>query len=98
MAEPPLLSLQHVREAFELVVAGAVDSPSSTAVVDEGVGSFLKHSLLVSDDDLRRAQLDQSLETVVAVDHPAIEVVQVAGGKASPVELNHRPQIWRNDR
>ena len=36
-----------------------------------------------------RVELDEPLEAVVAVDYAAIEVVQVAGGKAAAVELDH---------
>ena len=37
-------------------------------------------------------------QTVVAVDDPAVQVVQVGGGKASAVQLNHRADVRRDDR
>jgi hypothetical protein len=46
-----------------------------TAIVEERVHSFLQHALFVPDDDIRRLQLEQVLETVVPVDDAAIEIV-----------------------
>src|SRR5439155_19545221 len=51
----------------------------------------------VADDDLWSAELEKPLEPVVAVDHAAVEVVEVAGGKTATIELDHRPQIGRKD-
>src|SRR5207249_8286021 len=83
------LALQHVAERLELAVAGARDGAAPAPVVDQGVDRLLQHPLLVADDDLGRAQLQQPLEPVVAVDDAAVEVVQVGGRKAAAVELDH---------
>ena len=80
------------------MVAGAGDRPAAAAVVDERVARLLEHPLLVADDDLRGAQLEQSLEPVVAVDDAPVEVVQVGGREAAAVELDHRSQVRRDDR
>ena len=80
------------------MVAGAGDRPAAAAVVDQRVARLLEHPLLVADDDLRGAQLEQSLEPVVAVDDAAVQVVQVGGREAAAVELDHRPQVRRDDR
>ena len=45
-----------------------------------------------------RAQLEQSLEPVVAVDDAAVQVVEVGGREAAAVELDHRAQVRRDDR
>ena len=63
------------------------------AVVDQSVHQLLKHALLVADDDFRRAELQQPLETVVAVDDAAVEVVEVGGGEAAAVQLHHGAQV-----
>ncbi len=68
------------------------------AVVEEGVHRFLQHALLVPDDDLRGLELQQLLEAVVAVDDPAVEIVQVGGRETPTVQGNQRPQVRRNDR
>ena len=98
LAEAALLALEHVGQALQAVVARAGDGAAATAVVDERVTGLLQHALLVADDDLRRAQLEQPLEAVVAVDDAAVQVVEVGGGEAAAVELHHRPQVGRDDR
>jgi len=98
LAEPALLAAEHVRERLELVVAGPRDRAAAAAVVHERVDRLLEHALLVADDDLRRAELEQTLEPVVPVDHAAVEVVQVAGREPAAVELHHGAQVRRDDR
>ena len=98
LAEPALLALEHVGQALEAVVAGARDRPAAAAVVDQGVARLLEHPLLVADDDLGRAELEEPLEAVVAVDDAAVQVVQVGGREAAAVELDHRPEVRRDHR
>src|SRR5450759_3417237 len=98
LAEPALLALQHVGERLQFAVAGARDRTAAAAVVDQRVDRFLEHPLLVAHDDLGRAELEEPLEAVVAVDHTAVEVVQVGRGEAATVELDHRAQLWWDDR
>jgi len=98
LAEAPLLALQHVRQALQGPVARPGDRSATSAVVEQGVDGLLEHPLLVVDDDLGCAQVQEPLQAVVPVDDPAVEVVEVRGGEAAPVELDHRPQVGRNDR
>ena len=98
LAEAPLLALQHVREALQPVAAAARHRPAPPTVVDQRIHRFLQHPLLVADDDLRRAQLQQPPQPVVAVDHPTVEIVQIRGREAPAVELHHRAQIRRQHR
>ena len=72
--------------------------PGAPSVVDERVHRFLQQPLLVVDDALRRADLRDLLQPVVPVDDAPVEVVQVGRGKAAAVELDHRPQLRRDDR
>src|SRR6185295_16955083 len=44
------------------------------------------------------AEIQQPLETVVAVDDTAVQVVEVAGREAATVELHHRAQFGRDHR
>ena len=67
-------------------------------VVHQGVDRFLQHPLFVTDDDLRGLQLQQIAQTVVTIDHPTIEVVQIGGGKTATFQRNQRTEIRRNDR
>src|SRR3989440_46751 len=70
----------------------------AAAVVEQCVHGLLQHPLLVVDDDLGRTEVDQPLEAVVAVDHAAVQVVQVGRGEAATVELHHRAQVRRDHR
>ena len=98
LAEPALLALQHVGEGLQRAVAGPGDRAAAAAVVEQRVDGLLEHPLLVVDDDLGRAEVEEALQPVVAVDHPAVEVVQVRGGEAATVELDHRAQVRRDHR
>ena len=79
-------------------VAGAGHSAAAATVVEQRVDGLLQHALLVVDDDVGRLQVEQPLETVVAVDDAPVEVVEVAGREASAVELHHGAQLRRDDR
>jgi peptidoglycan/xylan/chitin deacetylase (PgdA/CDA1 family) len=57
------------------------------------VDGLLEHPLLVVDDDLGRPEVQQPLESVVAVDDPAVQVVEVGRREATTVELHHRAQV-----
>ena len=91
LAEAALLALEHVGEGLEGPVGGALDDALLLRVVEEGVDGLLEHALLVADDDVGRVERHEPLEAVVAVDDAAVEVVEVAGGEAAAVELDHGP-------
>jgi hypothetical protein len=98
LAEPALLALEHVGQRLQRTVAGARDGATAAAVVEQGVDGLLQHALLVVDDDLGGTEVDQATEAVVAVDHAAVQVVQVARREAATVELDHRAQLRRDHR
>ena len=77
LTEPALLALEHVGQRLQRAVTRAGDRPAAAAVVEQRVDGLLQHPLLVVDDDLGRAEVDQPLEPVVPVDHAAVQVVQV---------------------
>jgi len=93
LAEPALLALEHVRQRLQRTVARARDGPATAAVVEQCVDGLLQHALLVVDDDLRRAEVQQPLQAVVPVDDAAVEVVEVGGREAAAVQLDHRAQL-----
>ena len=98
LTETSAFALEHVAERFERTIAGAGDSAAVTAVVEQGVDRFLQHALFVADNDVRRLELKQVLQPIVAVDDAAIEIVQIGGREASAFQRNERTQIRRNDR
>src|SRR5215475_4617383 len=98
LPEAALLSLEHVGERLQRPLVGAGDDAPAPAVVEQRVDRLLQHPLFIADDDVGRAQLDQPLQAVVAVDDAAIEIVQIGGGEAAAVERHERPQIRRDHR
>ena len=98
LAEPALLALEHVGQRLQRTLVGAGDGAAAAAIVEQGVDRFLKHALLVADDDVRRAQLHQPLEAVVAVDDAAVEVVEIRRREAAAVERHQRAQLGRDHR
>ena len=98
LAETALLTLEHVRQRLQRALVGTGDDAATTAIVEQGVDGFLQHPLLVPDNDIRRAQLDEALEAVVTVDHTTIEVVQVRRRETAAIERHQRTQFRRNDR
>jgi hypothetical protein len=74
------------------------DRAATTTVVEQCVDGFLQHPLLVVDDDLGGTEVEQTLEAVVAVDHAAVQVVEVGRRETSAVELHHRAQFRRDHR
>ena len=93
LAEPALLPPQEVRQALQLVIMAALDGASAAAVVYQGVHGLLQHSLFIADDDFGGGEVHQSLQAVVAVDYPAVQIVQVAGGETPAIELDHGAQL-----
>src|SRR4029077_1092093 len=98
LAEAPLLALEHVGQRLERAVARAGHGAATAPVVEQGVDGLLQHPLLVVDDDLRRAEVQESLEPGVPVDDAAVEVVEVRGGEAATGDLAHRAEVPRDDR
>jgi hypothetical protein len=68
LAEAALLALDHVRQRLERPVARTEDRATAATVVEERVHRLLQHPLLVADDDLGGVEVEQLLQTVVAVD------------------------------
>src|SRR5919205_1288145 len=87
LAEPALLALEHVGERLQRAVARPGHGAAAAAVVEQRVDGLLEHPLLVVDDDLRGAEVEQPLQAVVAVDDAPVVVVEVGGREAPAVQL-----------
>ena len=98
LAEPALLALQHVGQGLERTVARSGHGTTPSTVVEQGVDGLLEHPLLVVHDDAGSPQVEKALQPVVPVDDPAVQVVQVGGGEAATIQLDHRTQLRRDDR
>ena len=97
LAEAALLALEGVGERLQRTVVRAAQHAATAAVVEQSVDGLLQHALLVADDDLRRVQVHQLLEAVVAVDDAAIEVVEVGRGEAAAIQRHERAKLRRDD-
>jgi len=98
LTETTLLALDHVGQGLQRALVGAGDGAAATTVVEQGINGFLQHALFVAHDDIGSVELQQALETVVAVDHPAVQIVQIRGGKTTTVEGHQRAQVRRQHR
>ena len=98
LAEAALLALERVGKRFERAVVGAAQNAAAASVIEQRVHGFLQHALFVADDDVRRVQLHQLFQAVVAVDDAAIEIVQIGRGEAAAVQRHERAQLRRKNR
>src|SRR5262249_40587340 len=98
LPETALLALEHVSQRLQRALVGARDNATTSTIVEQRIDRFLQHAFFVADNDVRRAELDQPLQSVVAVDDAAIEIVEIGRGKTSTVERHQRPQIGRDHR
>ena len=98
LPEAAALALDHVGERLQRTLVGARHRLAATAVVEQRIDRLLQHALLVAHDDLGRFELEQTLQPVVAVDHAAIQIVQIRRRKASAIERHQRAQLGRQHR
>ena len=98
LSETSLLTFKHIGERLERSVVRTGYGSAAAAVVDKSIDSFLKHTLLVADYYLGRAELKELAQTVVSVDNAAVKIVEVARCKASALELNHGTKLRRDNR
>src|SRR5215211_4408279 len=97
LSEAALLALEHVGEALERAVTRARHRAAPSSVIEEGVDGLLEHPLLVVDDHVGCAEVEEAAKPVVPVYDPAVEIVEVGGGETATVELDHRTQVRRQD-
>ena len=98
LTETTLLTFDHVGQRFQRTFVGTGDGTTATAVIQQGVYRFLQHTLFVAHDDVRRSQIQQAFQTVVTVDHAAIQIVQIRGRETTAIQRNQRAQIRRQYR
>ncbi len=77
LTETSRLTLQHIGKRLKRSVSRPCNRTAPAAVIDQGVYRLLQHPLLVSDDNVRRAQLKQTFQTIISIDNPPVQVVQV---------------------
>ena len=97
LAEASLFAFEHVGKRLQRAVARSRDRTAAAAIVNQSVDSLLQHAFFVADDDIRSTEIQETLQTIVAIDDAAIKIIQIARRKTSAVELNHGAQLGRND-
>src|SRR5690348_4734866 len=98
LAEATLLAFQGVGERLQRAVVRAAQHAAAPAVIEQRIHRFLQHALLVADDHVGSMQLHQLLQTIVAVDHAAIQIVEIRSRKTSAIQRDKWTQLGRNDR
>ena len=98
LTETSGFTFQHVRKGFQCSVSRACYRTATTAIVDQGVNSFLKHTFLIADNDIRSTKLQQSFQTIVTINDSSVQIIQVRCCETSAIQLYHRTKIWRNYR
>src|SRR6266513_1856790 len=97
LTEASAFAFEHVAERFERSVARTSNCATVPAVVEQGVNGFLQHSLFVANNDVRRFEQKQIFKPVIAIDNPAIKIVQVGSRKTPAFQRNKWTQIGGND-
>ena len=77
LTEAAALTFDHVCQRLQRTLGRTGHGFAAAAVVQQRVNGFLQHTLFVADDDVRSFKLKKSFQTVVTVDHAAIQIVQV---------------------
>src|SRR5438876_56006 len=77
LPEASAFALDHVGERLQRPLVRAGHRLAAAAVVEQAIDGFLQHPLFVADNNVGRLQLEQPLQPVVAVDHAAIQVIQI---------------------
>ena len=98
LTETSGFSFQHIGQRFQRTVPRSCNRTAAASIVDQRIHGFLQHTLLVAHDNIRSAQFQQTLQTVVSVNDPAVQIVQVGGRKTAAVQLYHRAKIRRDHR
>ena len=77
LTETTLLTFDHVSKRLQWALIRSSNSPSASTVVEQCVDRLLEHTLLVTHDDIGCVQIEQTLESVVSVNHASVQIVEI---------------------
>ena len=77
LTETTAFTLDHFGQRFQRTLVRTRHRLAATTVIEQRVNRFLQHALFVARDDFRRAQFHQPLQTIITIDHAAIQIVQI---------------------
>ena len=86
LTESTLFTLDHVCQRLKWALVSPRNGPATSSIIQQRIYSFLQHSLLITHDNVRCGKVQQPLQTIVPVDHPAVQVVKVGSRKTSTFE------------
>ena len=98
LTEASLFTFERVRKGLERTIGIGLYSRGFAGIIKEGIYGFLQHTFFVAQNHIRRFDFYQALETIVANDHTAIEVIEVGGSKTPSVQRHKRTQFGRDHR
>ena len=97
LTETTLLTFDHVSKRLQWTLVRPGNSSSATTVVEQSVDRLLKHTLLVTHDNVGRVQVEKTLKSVVSVDHTSVQIVEIRCRKSTAVQRNQRTKIrWKH--
>ena len=97
LTETSLFTFQHIGKGFQSTVTGTGYRTATASIVDQSIYCFLKHTFFITHDDIRCAEFQKSLQTVVTVDDSAIQIIHIRCRKTTTIELYHWTKIrWDN--
>ena len=91
-----MFTLQHVAQRLEGTITRTGDWTTTSTIVEQRINGFLQHALFVVHDDLRSPEVEQTLQTVVAVDHTTVEIIEIRSRESATIELHHGSQFGRD--
>ena len=98
LTETPLLAFNHIGKRLKRAFVRARDSAAAAPVIKQRIDRFLQHALFVAHDDVRRIEIKEPLQAIVAIDNAAIQIVQIRRRETAAVKRHQRTQIWRQHR
>ena len=95
LTEAALLAFNHIGQRLQRTLVGTGNRAPAATVIEQRIHGFLQHALLIAHDNVRRVEVQKPLEAVVAIDHAAIQIVQIRGRKAAAIQRHQRTQVRR---
>ena len=98
LAETTALAFDHVCQGFQCAFVRTCHGFATATVVKQGVHRLLQHALFIAGNDFRRFEFKQTAQTAVAVDHAAVQIIQVRGRETTAVQRHQGTQVRRQHR
>jgi len=90
LTKASLLSGKEIGKRAQNLSPSLDSPPPGLGGVNQGIHRLLKHSFFVANDNLWSTQLKKLAKTVVPINHSPIKIIEIGGGKSSPLKLDHR--------